>query len=101
MAQMAMCGSISDGCGGTLDCGSCGAGLTCQNNACLCTPTTCAAQGTNCGTISNGCGGTLDCGLCLPGVMCVNNVCQGAGPGTPCAQPSDCASMICSFGFCM
>lgn len=28
------CGTMPDGCGGTLDCGGCGAGTTCKNNTC-------------------------------------------------------------------
>ncbi len=31
------CGSKSDGCGGTLNCGTCGAGYSCSSNQCLCT----------------------------------------------------------------
>jgi hypothetical protein len=71
------CGSISNGCGGTLNCGTCAGGQTCTNNICTaCTPTTCAAQGKNCGSISNGCGGTLNCGTCGRRKTCANNVCQ-------------------------
>ncbi|AUX33647.1 calcium-binding EGF-like domain-containing protein [Sorangium sp. So ce296] len=33
-AQGATCGSIADGCDGTLDCGSCGSGFTCQSGTC-------------------------------------------------------------------
>ncbi|MDI1480152.1 hypothetical protein [Polyangium sp. y55x31] len=33
-AQGATCGTLSDGCGGTLDCGSCGAGSTCEDGTC-------------------------------------------------------------------
>src|SRR5262249_10569601 len=66
------CGTIPDGCGGTLTCGVCVAPQTCGGagvaNVCgvppVCTPTTCAAQGKNCGTIPDGCGGTLTCGVC-------------------------------------
>jgi hypothetical protein len=34
-AQGATCGSLSDGCGGTLNCGTCSSGQTCTNNACV------------------------------------------------------------------
>src|SRR5205823_8468457 len=49
-AQGKNCGTISNGCGGTLTCGSCTAPQTCGGgvaNVCGggCTPTTCAAQG--------------------------------------------------------
>src|SRR5262249_34707070 len=83
------CGSIADGCGGTLNCGTCTAPQTCGGggvaNVCgaaACTPTTCAAQGKNCGTIADGCGGTLGCGVCTAPQTCggggVPNVCGAA-----------------------
>ena len=64
-AKGAHCGSLPDGCGGTLSCGSCAAPETCGGggtpNVCgvACTKTTCAAKGASCGTIPDGCGGTL------------------------------------------
>src|SRR5207247_1290616 len=89
-AQGKNCGTISNGCGGTLTCGACTAPQTCGGggvaNVCgTCTPTTCAAQGKNCGAISDGCGGTLTCGACTTPQTCggagVANVC-GAAPTT-------------------
>src|SRR5215470_19026136 len=88
-AQGKNCGSIADGCGGTLNCGTCTAPQTCGGggvpNVCgaaACTPTTCAAQGKNCGTIADGCGGTLNCGVCTAPQTCggggVPNVCGAA-----------------------
>jgi parallel beta-helix repeat protein len=48
-----------------------------------CTPTTCAAQGTDCGSISDGCGGTLTCGGCsLP------DTCSGGGTPNVCGNVS-------------
>ena len=87
-AQGKNCGSIPDGCGGTLTCGTCSAPQTCGGggtpNVCgaTCTPTTCAAQGKNCGSISDGCGGTLTCGTCGSGQTCTNNVCVSGGSVT-------------------
>ena len=89
-AQGKNCGSISNGCGGTLSCGNCTSPQTCGGggtaNVCgggSCTPTTCAAQGKNCGSISNGCGGTLSCGNCTSPQTCggggTANVCGGGG----------------------
>ncbi len=85
-AQGKNCGTIADGCGGTLSCGTCADGQTCSDNVCTtstCTPTTCAAQGKDCGTIADGCGGTLSCGTCTAPETCggggVANVCGGAG----------------------
>src|SRR5206468_7895906 len=74
-AQGKNCGTIPDGCGGTLTCGVCTAPQTCGGagvaNVCgVCTPTTCAAQGKNCGTIPDGCGGTLTCGVCTAPQTC-------------------------------
>ncbi len=68
------CGTVSDGCGGTLDCGTCGPGQVCTSNVC-CTPTTCGALGKDCGTVSDGCGGTLTCGTCGTGQVCASNLC--------------------------
>jgi hypothetical protein len=74
-AQSANCGTIGDGCGNALDCGTCSGLDTCGGggvpNQCGCTPTTCAAQGdANCGSLPDGCGGTLDCGTCTPPLTC-------------------------------
>lgn len=43
-----------------------------------CTPTTCAAQGTNCGSIADGCGTQLRCGpdSCGDGYTCTDNRCR-------------------------
>lgn len=80
----ANCGTASDGCGGTLACGTCSGGQTCNgSNQCVatCTPTTCAALGATCGTPSNGCGGTLSCGTCSGGNTCnTSNQCVAPPP---------------------
>ena len=85
------CGTVANGCGGTLNCGSCASGQTCSaSNICqaACVPTTCSALGKNCGTVANGCGGTLNCGSCATGQTCnTNNVCQ-----TPTCTPTTCAA---------
>jgi hypothetical protein len=39
------CGSVSDGCGGTLSCGTCGSGQTCQANVCTSSSTPACAAG--------------------------------------------------------
>src|SRR5262245_51169616 len=101
-AQGATCGTIPNGCGGTLTCGVCTAPQTCGGggvaNSCGCTPTTCAAQGKNCGTIPNGCGGTLACGVCTAPQTCggggVPNVCGvGCVPTTCAAQGKNCGTI--------
>jgi hypothetical protein len=89
------CGVIGNGCGGTLDCGTCAGGATCGGGgldhvcggAPNCVPVTCNAQGGGeyCGVIGNGCGGVLDCTECADGAACggeIANVCPGTGgPG--------------------
>ena len=68
----ATCGTQPDGCGGTLECGTCntnpgslapncGGGVA---NVCgpdTCSPGTCEGK---CGTVSDGCGGILNCAAC-------------------------------------
>jgi hypothetical protein len=71
--QNAQCGSVTDGCNGTLNCGTCAAGLTCQANQCQCKPLTCA-QLNVCGSADNGCGGTINCN-CRPGFTCSDGEC--------------------------
>ncbi|MBI2391995.1 MAG: hypothetical protein HYV09_20555, partial [Deltaproteobacteria bacterium] len=94
------CGTISNGCGGTLSCGTCTSPQTCGGggtaNVCGCTPTTCSAAGKNCGTIPNGCGGSLSCGTCTSPQTCggsgTANVC-GCTPTTCAAAGKNCGSI--------
>ncbi len=79
------CGTLGDGCGGTIDCGACPSGAVCQAGACgspACTPEPCPA-GITCGTVGDGCGGTVDCGACPSGETCggggVNGQCGEMG----------------------
>ena len=85
----ATCGTAGDGCGGTLDCGSCtapafcgGGGFsTCGGHAStgpvLCPAETCSSLGYDCGPAGDGCGHLLQCGNCKGA-----DVCGGAGkPG--------------------
>jgi hypothetical protein len=68
-----VCGPLADGCGTTLQCGTCGANQTCDaTGQCVnnCIPTTCAAAGRVCGPLADGCGNTLQCGTCLTGQTC-------------------------------
>ncbi|MBI3767819.1 MAG: hypothetical protein HY271_04895 [Deltaproteobacteria bacterium] len=64
-AEGKSCGTIPDGCGGTLDCGSCTAPRTCGGggtpNVCGC-PSNCG--GDICGTVVNSCGQQVSCGTC-------------------------------------
>ncbi|OGI12261.1 hypothetical protein A3K64_02960 [Candidatus Micrarchaeota archaeon RBG_16_36_9] len=67
------CGSWSDGCSGTINCGSCSAGLNCNTNG-QCSSQACipSCVGKNCG--SDGCGGS--CGTCTAPQTCNNGVCS-------------------------
>ena len=86
------CGAIPDGCGGTLECGTCASGTCTAANVCACTPTTCAAEGKTCGTIADGCGGTLACGTCASGTCTAANVCA-CTPTTCAAEGKTCGTI--------
>jgi hypothetical protein len=82
------CGPAGDGCGGALDCGTCGAGMVCggggpskcgapvAETGAPCTPASCATQGIQCGPAGDGCGNAIDCGNCPTG-----QICGFSGPG--------------------
>jgi MYXO-CTERM domain-containing protein len=79
------CGTLSDGCGGTVTCGpACAAPKTCGGggtpNVCGCAGAKTCPAGMTCGTAPDGCGGMVTCGTCGAGQTCVNNACV-AGPG--------------------
>ena len=91
-AQGSNCGTISDGCGGTLSCGTCTSPETCGGagtpNVCgTCAATSCAIEGKDCGTIADGCGGFLSCGTCTSPETC-------GGAGTP--NVCGCTALSCS-----
>ncbi len=96
-AQGAQCGTLSDGCGGTLDCGGCEEGQRCglyRPHVCgtvACTPRTCASVGASCGTVEDGCGGTLQCGTCGVGMTC-----GGGGRDNTCGLPDYGVDTACS-----
>ena len=92
--QDAECGSIPDGCGTALECGTCESGLTCGAagpNQCgegECTPTTCQQTGAECGSVSDGCGNVLDCGTCATGFSCNESASPPCASQTPaCPTP--------------
>jgi N-acetylneuraminic acid mutarotase len=100
------CGTVGNGCGGTVSCGTCPTGQVCgwgsTPNVCAvplaCVPTTCAAQGLSCGPAGNGCGGSLNCGTCPS-----PQVCGGGGPGmcgtlTSACVPTTCTALGLSCG---
>ncbi|MBI3073043.1 MAG: hypothetical protein HYY84_13095, partial [Deltaproteobacteria bacterium] len=95
------CGTIDDGCGGVLNCGSCGAGQLCVANVCGCTPESdgdfCARVGATCGskTGTDNCGASrtvTSCGSCTSPETCLSNVCA-CTPTTCTAQGKNCGSI--------
>jgi hypothetical protein len=90
------CGTIGDGCGGTLNCPTTcqGYGWVCEDGVCKagmpqCMPLSCTTASGNhyCGDIDiyDGCGGTVHCGACPePGWICQNNIC--IGPPSVCTR---------------
>jgi len=95
------CGTAADGCGGTLNCGTCSNPQTCGGsgtpNVCgvpACVPKTCNALGATCGSVGDGCGGTLACGTCSNPLTCggsgTPNVCGLCFPKTCASQGATC-----------
>ncbi|RKH01932.1 tryptophan synthase alpha chain [Corallococcus sp. CA053C] len=98
-SQALDCGFAVDGCGGTLECGTCADPEVCGGggvpNVCgpgPCTPLTCEARGATCGPTPDGCGGLLECGTCAAPEVCggsgVPNVC-----GPPPCVPTTCEAL--------
>jgi hypothetical protein len=87
-AQGANCGTIPDGCGGTINCGSCSSPQTCGGggvaNQCGCTPN--AVCTNRCANIPDGCGGLVNCGGCAGGMSCISTFC-GCPAGTMFCDP--------------
>ncbi len=105
------CGSLPDGCDGSIECGQCPPGTECgangQNFVCGCQENTCSTYqgGAECGSIPSRCDGSteaIDCGACFGDYVCVDNRCvcpPGADcdPGCPDGEPLyPCAKNECS-----
>jgi len=92
----AKCGTISNGCGGIDECGTCPTNQTCggggKANQCgsTCVAKTCAEQGFGCGSQGDGCGGTIDCGGCDGGT------CGGGGTANQCGSTAMCTPTTCA-----
>lgn len=104
------CGSISDGCGGTLDCGECADDQTCGGggpNICgdgPCDPITdCNELAGQCGELSDGCGEFITC-TCPTGDVCISNTCctptTCAAAGVECGSTSDGCNGMLDCGGC-
>jgi hypothetical protein len=101
--QHITCGPAGDGCGGSLQCGTCSGGTTCGGggvpgqcgapDAGVCTPLTCAQQNITCGSAGDGCGGTLQCGSCS-----APDTCGGGGVPGQCGYPDGgtCTPITCA-----
>jgi hypothetical protein len=110
------CGTVGDGCGCLIDCGTCTApGELCGGsgipNVCgsPCGTTSCATLGFDCGETGNGCESTLNCGTCPSGQFC-----GGGGPnkcglgmcrtcaelGYTCGQQDDGCGNVIDCGTC-
>lgn len=95
-SQGKTCGTITDGCGGTIQCGAndgkpeCPAAQTCGGggaNKCgtsICVPKSCAQLGDDCGLVDDECSGVLNCGVCPTG-----STCGGAGTKNKCGCVAD------------
>jgi hypothetical protein len=114
------CGEASDGCGGTLDCGGCGAGSACgveTPNICTCISpeppcetgppevvgSSCGPRTNNCGDIYPPCSTCIDTQICAADGRCAcapgyeadsNGVCQ------PVVCTPDCAGKTCGSDGC-
>ncbi len=90
------CGEQNDGCGDTIDCGTCSGEDTCEANVCVppaCIPATECTIGFECGTDDNGCDGTIDCGTCSGQDTCVDNICiDSCTPKTQCSAEYECGT---------
>jgi hypothetical protein len=97
------CGTNGDGCGGTLQCGTCAEPQRCGvagfsecgggqgfglDGGPLCTPKTCVQLGLTCGPAADGCGGVLECGICQ-----YPDACGGGGVHGQCGNPLPCTNL--------
>jgi hypothetical protein len=99
------CGALDDGCGGTLSCGSCGAGTTCAaSGQCVCASSTGSESSCSNGS-DDDCDGLIDCvdpdcaaaAACAP-VMCSNQGDLRVSTGTIDANAPDLAFDGTNFG---
>lgn len=80
------CGKLDDGCGGTMDCGSCPAPLSCGFRAPnVCSDPTCKPQCTTCGQIDPLCGELCTTGWCGSGQYCDAGSCACPAGQTDCS----------------
>jgi uncharacterized protein DUF1554 len=109
LAQGRNCGPLSDGCGKTLNCGTCTAPLRCGVGAapgtCACAPATSCPGGMTCGTAPDGCGGTICCGgpcpRCGDGILDPGEQCDLGCPNKANAYgKGTCTTQCINGGYC-
>jgi hypothetical protein len=95
-----VCGTIDNGCGGTVDCGGCGdSEHTCGNNTCQCS-TTCP-NGWACAGSTSACGASLNCPTCPADQYCDDHTCHDCSGTTPsnygvaCGSPCGAGTIDC------
>ncbi len=96
--QHIACGPAGDGCGGSLECGTCAAPQACGGGGVpsqcggggSCASKTCADQGISCGAAGDGCGNLLECGSCT-----TPQTCGGGGVPGRCGGGSECTPKTC------
>jgi len=105
------CGTISNGCSGSLNCGSCSTGYTCFNNVCIDSD---YMNDENIKQVNSDCGDVLDyqCGTrtvcdrsvsfgnCPNGYYCTNNLCI-ANDNLSCTGITCPSGEYCSHGVCL
>ncbi|MCK5803167.1 MAG: hypothetical protein KAI66_10060 [Lentisphaeria bacterium] len=122
------CNTINDGCGGTMECGGCDAGETCNAGTCECDANhadcdsngscECDTSGTNvchdsacctpvdpcgagiCEWASDGCGNLVDCGGCGAGETCNAGTCECDATHEDCDSNGSCECDTSGTSFC-
>jgi hypothetical protein len=109
-AQGFDCGVNSDGCGGTIDCGTCSGSNQCgvggfskcgnpfvsADGSLSCTPKTCTDLGYDCGYAADSCGSSINCSA----TACSGNAYCGGGGFDKCGDATDAGPSACVPGTC-
>jgi hypothetical protein len=102
------CGKAGDGCGGTIDCGTCTPPETCGGggkasqcgDSTPCKPKTCQDLNANCGQQGDGCGNVIQCGTCNLPQTCggggTPNQCGAVAQGPDAGPPPSCTPKTCA-----
>jgi len=100
LAQKKNCGTVSDGCGGTLNCGTCTSGYVCESGVCMPTNLICGDSSCDGSETCSTC--PQDCGVCPVLPDCGDGSCNGTENCSTC--PQDCGAcpvaFVCGDGSC-